>query len=190
MKKISLVLLLAVASLTTFAQTTWVADPAHSQIKFDVTHTGISTVSGAFTDFEATIVAGKDDFSDAVFSFTAKTSSVNTGIEARDKHLRSADFFDVAQFPDLSFKSNSLVKISDGKYKLIGNLTLHGVTKPIELELWYRGVFSNPTNQKKVVGFRAVGDLKRSDFGFGSKFPEQMLSEIIHIVADGEFSVQ
>jgi polyisoprenoid-binding protein YceI len=190
MKKLLILLLLAVTSLTGFAQTIWKADKAHTQIKFDVTHMGISTVSGAFTEFEASITAAKEDFSDAVFNFTAKAASVNTGIEQRDKHLRSADFFDVEQFPDLSFKSTKLEKISDGKYKLSGNLTLHGITKPVQLELWHRGTITNPKSKKQVAGFHVSGTLNRSDFAFGTKFPAQMLGEEIRITADGEFSVE
>ena len=190
MKKLLILLLLAVTSLTGFAQTIWKADKAHTQIKFDVTHMGISTVSGAFTEFEASITATKEDFSDAVFNFTAKATSVNTGIEQRDKHLRSADFFDVEQFPDMSFKSTKLEKISDRKYKLSGNLTLHGITKPVQLELWHRGTITNPKSKKQVAGFNVSGTLNRSDFAFGTKFPTQMLGEEIKISADGEFSVE
>ncbi len=186
MKKITCFVLLLAASLSTFAQT-WKSDKAHSQLKFDITHMGISTVSGVFTDFTATITATKADFSDASFTLTAKTGSINTGVEMRDNHLKSPDFFDAAKNAELSFKSTSLKKTGEGKYQLTGDLTMHGVTKPVTLDLWYRGTIDNPMTKKPVAGFRATGTIKRSDFGIGAKFAPPMLSEEVTITADGEF---
>ncbi|MBE9462307.1 YceI family protein [Dyadobacter subterraneus] len=190
MKRISLVLLLSVFSLAGFAQTTWKSDKAHSQLKFDITHMGVSTVSGAFTDFDATIKSSKPDFSDAVFELTGKTASINTGIDKRNDHLKSADFFDATANPELSFKSTSVKKTGNDKYQLTGDLTLHGVTKPVTLELWYRGTVTNPMNKKPVAGFRATGTIKRADFALGTKFAPPMLSEEVSITADGEFGQQ
>ena len=190
MKKISLLILLSVLSVASFAQATWKYDKAHSQLKFDITHMGVSTVSGAFTDFDATITASKPDFSDAVFMMTAKTASINTGVEKRNDHLKSPDFFDAAANPELSFKSTSVKKSGNDKYQLIGDLTMHGVTKPVTLELWYRGTVTNPMNKKVVAGFRATGTIKRADFGVGPKFAPPMLSEEVTITADGEFGQQ
>ncbi|OZI07872.1 polyisoprenoid-binding protein [Siphonobacter sp. BAB-5385] len=190
MKKLALSLLFTAFSLASMAQSTWKVDKNHAQLKFDVTHTGISTVSGAFTDFDATVTATKEDFSDATFEFTGQTASINTGVEKRDAHLKSPDFFDAAQYPTLTFKSTSLKKDGADKYKLMGNLTLHGVTKPVTLDLWYRGTITNPNNKKQAAGFRATGTIKRSDFGIGSKFPANMLSEEVMITADGEFGKQ
>ncbi|WP_254560768.1 YceI family protein [Dyadobacter diqingensis] len=187
MKRISLLILLSVLSFTSFAQTVWKSDKAHSQLKFDITHLGVSTVSGAFTDFDATIKAAKPDFSDAVFTLNAKTASINTGVEKRNDHLKSADFFDATTNPELTFKSTGVKKVSDGKYQLTGDLTMHGVTKSVTLDLWYRGTIANPMNKKPVAGFRATGSVKRADFGIGPKFPAPMLSEEVWIIADGEF---
>lgn len=187
MKRISLLILLSVLSFASFAQTLWKSDKAHSQLKFDITHLGVSTVSGAFTDFDATIKAVKPDFSDAVFTLNAKTASINTGVEKRNDHLKSADFFDAAANPELTFKSTGVKKVSDGKYQLTGDLTMHGVTKSVTLDLWYRGTIANPMNKKPVAGFRATGSVKRADFGIGPKFPAPMLSEEVLIIADGEF---
>lgn len=189
MKKITFLVLILAASISTFAQT-WKSDKAHSQLKFDITHMGLSTVSGSFTDFEGTVTASKADFSDAKFELTAQTTSINTGIGQRDDHLRSADFFDAASNPAITFKSTSLTKVSDGKYKLAGDLTLHGVTKPVTLDLWYRGTAENPMSKKPTAGFRVTGSIKRTDFGIGSKFPAAMLSEEVAIFADGEFVKQ
>ncbi|WP_343701391.1 YceI family protein [Chitinophaga sp.] len=190
MKKITCLALLLAVALSSFAQSSWKSDKAHSQLKFDIQHLGVSTVSGAFTDFDATVTASKPDFSDATFELTAQATSINTGIEQRDNHLKSADFFDVANIPTLTFKSTSLKKVSEGKYQVTGNLTLHGVTKPVTLDLWYRGTIENPMSKKPTAGFRVTGNIKRSDFGVGAKFPAPMLSEEVAIVADGEFVKQ
>ena len=190
MKKVLLIVQLAFVSFATFAQTKWQNDKNHSQLKFDITHLGISTVSGAFTDFDATIVSAKPDFSDATFELTAKTASINTGVEKRNDHLKSADFFDAATIPTLTFKSTGLKSTGKDKFDLSGELTMHGVTKPVTLELTYRGTIVNQMNKKQVAGFRAVGTVKRADFGIGSKFAPPMLSEEVTIVADGEFGPQ
>ena len=190
MKKISCLVLLVAASFSTFAQSSWKSDKAHSQLKFDIQHLGVSTVSGAFTDFEATVTAAKPDFSDAAFELTAQATSVNTGIEQRDKHLKSPDFFDVANIPTITFKSTSLKKAGKDRYKVTGDLTLHGVTKPVTLDLWYRGTIENPMSKKPTAGFRVTGNIQRSDFGIGGTFPATALSEEVAVVADGEFVKQ
>lgn len=190
MKKVILIIQFVVISLGVFAQSTWKNDKAHSQLKFDITHLGISTVSGAFTDFDATITSSKPDFSDAVFTLTAKTASINTGVEKRNDHLKSADFFDATANPELSFKSTGVKKTGTDKYQLTGDLTLHGVTKPVTLELAYRGTITNQMSKKPVAGFRATGTIKRSDFAIGPKFAPPMLSEEVSIIADGEFGPQ
>lgn len=190
MKKITLFIFLLAASATSFAQSAWKVDKAHAQLKFDVQHMGLSTVSGSFTDFDATITSDKPDFSDAKFELTAQATSINTGVGQRDDHLRSPDFFDVATNPTVTFKSTSLQKVSEGKYKVTGDLTLHGVTKPVTLDLWYRGTANSPMTKKPVAGFRVTGSIKRSEFNFGSKFPAAALSEEIAITADGEFNKQ
>jgi polyisoprenoid-binding protein YceI len=187
MKKIFLIIQLVAVSLGAMAQSVWTNDKAHSQLKFDITHLGVSTVSGAFTDFDATITASKLDFSDASFTLTAKTASINTGIEKRNDHLKSADFFDAANIPELTFKSTGLKSSGKDKYQLTGNLTMHGITKPVTLELWYRGTITNSMNKKPVAGFRATGMIKRADFNLGTKFAAPMLSEEVMIIADGEF---
>ena len=106
----------------------------------------------------------------------------------RDNHLKSADFFEVEKYPEITFVSTSVQKISDKKFILNGNLTMHGVTKPVKLTIDYYGSVLNPMSQKETYGFHITGSVKRSDFGIGPKFPEAMVSDVIKIVADGEFS--
>lgn len=188
MKKV-LLLTGVCAVLTAFAviNNVWKNDPPHSQLGFTVTHFGINDVSGNFQDFEATIEATRPDFSDAIFTLTAKTASINTRVEMRDNHLKSADFFDVEQYPTLSYKSTSIKAAGKNKYKLTGDLTLHGVTKPVIMDLDYRGTVDHPQTKKPIAGFRVTGTIKRSDFGVGPKFADGMLSDEVRIKADGEF---
>lgn len=188
MKKTITVLAIALLSTATvFAQGTWKNDKAHSQLKFTITHLAVSDVEGVFKDFDVTIVTNQADFSDAKFTLTAKTASINTEIEKRDGHLKSADFFDVAKYETMDFTSTNITKAGANKYKLKGNLTLHGVTKPVTLDLLYRGTITGQGG-KQVAGFKLTGELKRSDFNFGSKFTSPMLSDEVQILANGEFS--
>jgi polyisoprenoid-binding protein YceI len=189
MKKTITVLAIALLSTaTTFAQGTWKNDKMHSQLKFTITHLAVSDVEGVFKDFDVTVVTGKPDFSDAKFTLVAKTASVNTEIEKRDNHLKSAEFFDVAKYETMNFTSTGITKAGNNRYKLKGNLTLHGVTKPITMDLWYRGTIINPGSNAAAAGFQLTGELKRSDFGFGSKYGSPMLSDEVQIKANGEFA--
>ena len=187
MKKVFLLFAAALLSTATFAQSTWNVDKAHSHLTFTITHLAVSDVDGTFKDFDATIVATKPDFSDAKVSFIAKTASVNTGVDQRDNHLKSPDFFDVAKYPTLAFTSTSIKPASGGHYTLTGNLTLGSVTKPVTFDLWYRGTITNPMSKAPDAGFQVTGTVKRSDFNFGSKFGSPMLSDEVSFKASGEF---
>ncbi|TDH19981.1 polyisoprenoid-binding protein [Segetibacter sp. 3557_3] len=188
MKKLVLV---AAAFLTLTAFTTingtWTNDDPHSQLGFTVTHLGIADVSGTINDFDVTIKSTKPDFSDAAVELIAKTNSIDTRVEMRDNHLKSADFFDVEKYPALTFKSTGITSTGKDQYKLSGNLTLHGVVKPIIMNLVYKGTVENPMSKKQTAGFQLTGTIKRSEFGIGDKFPAAKVSDEVRIKADGEF---
>jgi polyisoprenoid-binding protein YceI len=188
MKKIALVLA-AIVTLTAFTTVlpTWQNDDPHSQLGFTVSHLGINDVSGTFNDFDVIMQSAKPDFSDAVIELNAKTASIDTRVEARNNHLKSADFFDVEKYPTLNFKSTSVKPSGKNKYKLTGNLTLHGITKPVTMDLLYKGTVENPMSKKQTAGFQVTGTIKRSDFNVGPKFPAPMISNEVMIKADGEF---
>lgn len=162
MKKINTLLaMLVFATGSVMAQTTWSIDKAHSKIGFSIPHMAISEVEGNFRDFDASVVSKAADFNGAEVSFTAKTASIDTDNERRDNHLKSADFFDAEKHPEVSFKGN-LVK-QGGKYKLKGDLTMHGVTKPIEFDVTYGGTMNTGRGEK--AGFKIAGKINRQDYG-------------------------
>jgi polyisoprenoid-binding protein YceI len=136
---------------------------------------------------DAKLTASKDDLTDAQIQLTADVSSINTGNDQRNTHLKSADFFDAAQFGTLTFKSTSFQKVSDKNYKLAGSLTLHGVTKPVTLDVVYNGTVVNPMSKKTVAGFKITGTIKRSDFGIATSFPVTALSDEVKLNANAEF---
>ena len=173
-----------------YVASTWKSDAPHSQLGFTVKHLGIADVSGTFNDFEVNVTSSKADFSDAQFELTAKISSIDTRVEMRDNHLKSADFFDAAKFPTMTFKSTTLKKAGKNKYKLLGDLTLHGVTKPVTMDVVYTGTITHPMNKNQVAGFQLTGVIKRSDFSVGNGFPAPMVSDEVRIKADGEFVQQ
>ena len=187
MKKLFSLLIVAFLSASLFAQTKWNADPMHSKLSFSITHMGISDVDGLFNRFTVSATANKADFSDAVFELSVEVPSINTQVEMRDNHLKSADFFEVETYPSMTFKSTAITKISKDKYKLTGNLTLRGITKPVTMDLWYRGTNVDAKTNKSTSGFQLTGIIKRSDFNVGAKFPAPILSDEVKIKADGEF---
>lgn len=186
MKQIFSFLFIALVSTTVFAQTTWKADKAHSQVSFGVTHLGISEVEGLFKEFDATIIASNEDFSDAEYTVEIMVPSVDTGVEMRDNHLKNADFFDAEKYPKMTFVSTASKKVGEGKYKVTGDLSFHGITKPVTLDVWYRGTVENQKGTK-ISGFAISGSVKRSDFDLGPGFPEAVLSDEVLIDVDAEF---
>lgn len=189
MKKVLLAAVLGLLPLLSFGQTTiWNSDPAHSRLGFTVEHLTISEIDGNFANFTIKVTTSKGDYSDAQIEVVAQTKSINTGIEARDNHLRTADFFDVEQYPTLTFTSSSLEKTGDNTAKLKGSLTMHGVTKPIELNVVYKGTVTNPMSNIETAGFKITGTINRSDFGIGSTFPNSIVGDTIHITVNAEFS--
>jgi len=145
------------------ATTKWVLDPTHSEVTFKVKHLMFTNVSGQFTKFEATAEAEDDNFDNASFSFSADVDSVNTNNTDRDGHLKSADFFDAAQFPALTFKSTAVAN-DGGDLKVTGDLTVHGVTKSVTLDAEFGGIQKDPWGNIKS-GFSVTGKINRKDFG-------------------------
>ncbi|MBO0933957.1 YceI family protein [Fibrella aquatilis] len=190
--KTTLLSFAALLSLSaTYAQTTWKADKAHSRVGFTVTHLMLSEVDGNFKTFDAKLTATKPDLSDLVVDLTADVNTINTESDYRDNDLKSEKFFDVAKFPSLTFKSTSFQKVEGKKYKLMGNLTMHGVTKPIALDAVLTGpvVMENPRGKQEKAGLKISGTIKRSDFAVGT-IPVAVVSDEVELKANGEFVKQ
>ena len=148
---------------TQLTKAKWNVDHYHSEIQFKVKHLVISTVTGSFDKFDASIEAEDEEFNNAQVSFSAEINSIDTGVADRDNHLKSDDFFNAEKFSKLVFKSTSLDL--DGSYgTLKGNLTIRDITLPVELGVFYGGKIKDQYKQKKV-GFEVSGTINRKDFG-------------------------
>ncbi|MFV8342374.1 YceI family protein [Flavobacterium sp. XS2P39] len=144
--------------------TKWVIDPTHSEIGFKVKHMMFTNVSGKFLKFDASIEAEDNDFENAKIEFTGAIDSITTGNADRDTHLLSPDFFDAAQFPEIKFNATSFIKINEGEYELVGDLTLHGVTKSVKLAAEYGGLMKDPWGNTKMA-LSLEGKINRKDWG-------------------------
>lgn len=149
-------------AITTLPTGTWNVDPVHSRVGFRAKHLGISTVRGQFHEFEGQFVIGDDG--SATVSGSAKAASIDTSEPGRDAHLKSADFFDAESYPEITFQSTSITATDEDTYEITGDLTLHGVTKPITLIAEIGGSEEDPYGNTRV-GLEATGELSRSEFG-------------------------
>ncbi|MDB5280229.1 MAG: polyisoprenoid-binding protein [Ferruginibacter sp.] len=144
--------------------TTWVIDPMHSEVLFKIKHLVISTVTGSFRKFEGQVVTQGDDFNDAKVTIAIDVKSIDTNQQQRDEHLQAGDFFSADQYPQITFESTSFKKTDGNDYKMTGNLTLKGVTKPVELHVEYGGSENNGHGVIKH-GFEVTGIINRNKFG-------------------------
>ena len=162
----------------------WSVDGAHSRLGFTITHNGITQVHGNFTKFNVEVTTPNEDFNGATISMNAEAGSVNTGIEARDNHLRTADCFDAEKFPAITFKSTSIKETkTKGTYLIEGDLTMHGTTKKVVLNGVHTGNSKNYQGAT-VAGLQVTGVVKRADFGIGQV--SSGLSEDVKLQADLE----
>jgi polyisoprenoid-binding protein YceI len=165
MKISSLFAVLALTVPAVAQAATYEVDPAHSAASFAVKHMMVSTVRGEFGKLTGAVVLDDADLKKAQIEATIDVSTINTRVAKRDEHLKSADFFDVAKFPTIVFKSTSVKRVSTGKYKVAGDLTMHGVTRPVVLDV------DSPAKEMKdpfgntARGATATAKLNRKDFG-------------------------
>lgn len=185
----SLLAAFALAAPLALAQTsTWVPDKAHSEVAFSVLHMGLAKVRGRFGNIGGTVLFNEADITKSSVNVTIDLTTVDTGVAPRDADLKSDHFFDVAQFPTATFVSTSVSKTSGG-ITVSGNLTLHGVTKPVTLQV------EGPTGPlaamgKTHMGFSATTTVKRSDFGIGTKYPATMVGDEIALTIDLDLAKQ
>lgn len=191
MKKLSIIAALSMSALLfsfkIIAPATWTVDKMHAKIGFSITHNMASDVEGSFKTFDATITTTGENFAGSSIDFSADAASITTDNDHRDKDIKSANFIDVEKFPKLTFKSTAVTRNTASTYKIAGNLTLHGVTKPIILDAFVRTPPPAAGLKKTVAGFKISGVIKRSDFGIGAGFANVMLGDEITLTANGEF---
>ena len=145
-------------------ETKWNIDNLHSVVGFKVRHMMISNVSGTFGNFSAEATTHGEDFSTAKFSFKAAIDTINTGVADRDGHLKSPDFFDAANHPELLFHSSDVKHLASDELEISGDLTIRGVTKPVTLKAEFAGIAVDPYGQTKA-GLSITGKIKRSEYG-------------------------
>lgn len=170
-------LLCAIAALGVFTASAQAAperytlDPTHTNIVWKANHFGFSNPSGRFADVTGTLELDEADLAKSKVEVKVKTNSIHTGIPKFDDHLKSKDFFSAAEFADATFTSTKVEAVAKDKAKVTGNLTLHGVTKPVVLEMQINKIAANPMSKKKTAGFSGKAVIKRSEFGISYALP-------------------
>lgn len=176
-------MLATTASFAVAQNSNWISDPAHSEVDFTVTHLSISKVHGKFAKVNARITLDASDVTKSSVVATIDTSTVDTGETARDNDLRSAHFFDVANFPTATFTSTSVAKSGNG-LSVAGNLTLHGVTKPVTLDVESPNGPVAGMGGKQHTGYSATTTISRNAFGIGAAMPVAMVGDEIKLSID------
>ncbi|MBS1690393.1 MAG: YceI family protein [Bacteroidetes bacterium] len=175
------------------ATTKWTMDAAHSEIQFKVRHMVVSNVTGSFGKFNADVETDGEDITTAKVHFTADIDSISTNNEQRDNHLKSADFFDGATHPQLTFESTKIEKVDGSDYKMHGNISIRGTVKPITLNVEFGGIVNDPWGNVRA-GFTVEGKLNRKDFGLNwsaiTEAGHLVVSDDVRIHANAEFIKQ
>lgn len=149
--------------METATLTKWAIDTTHTEVQFKVKHLVIATVTGSFKKFSGSVESNSDDFNGAQVNFSLDVNSIDTNQSDRDAHLKSPDFFAADQFPTADF-AGVLSNVSGNDYKLVGDLTLRGTTKKVELSVEFGGIMVDPWGNTKA-GFEINGKINRKDFG-------------------------
>jgi polyisoprenoid-binding protein YceI len=181
---------LALAAPFAAAQTsTWNLDPAHSSVDFTVKHLALSNVHGHFSGLRGSITLNDADITKSTVSVTIDTTTIDTGMPMRDSDLKSDRYFDIAKFPTASFASTS-VSGGGGHLTINGNLTLHGVTRPVTLDVEGPAGPITGMDKKPHAGYSATTTLKRKDFGVGANTPDNVVSDEIKLTIDLDVAKQ
>jgi polyisoprenoid-binding protein YceI len=178
--------IVALAAPLAVAQTsTWAIDPAHSEIEFGVRHMGISNVHGRFGNIQGNVLMNDADATKSSVQVTIDTTTLDSGVAQRDTHLKSPDFFDVTKFPTATFASTGVVKT--GTHLTVnGNLTLHGITRSVQLDVDGPSAPVPGMDKKPHSGFSASTTISRKDFGVGPNFPAAMVGDDIKLTIELE----
>jgi polyisoprenoid-binding protein YceI len=185
MKRLAIAIgvLALVARFATAQTTTWVSDPAHSEVEFSITHLTIANVRGRLGKVAATLELDQADITRSTVTAIIDVSTIDTGEGARDHHLKTPDFFDVARFPTATFRSTSVEKSSSGLI-VTGNLTLHGVTRSVPLSVEGPAGQVEGPDHKQHSGYSATTTISRSTFGIGPRFPASVVGDEVKLNID------
>lgn len=159
----AVIVILAIPSMVMAGS--WDIDPAHTEVGFKVRHMMVTNVRGNFHDVKGTLEFDESNVTRSSISVTIQAASIDTGVEKRDNHLRSPDFFDVAKYPTLTFKSKNFTKVADGEYKVTGSLTIHGVTREVVLDVEGLDFQAKDPWGNTIMGASASTSIKRKDYG-------------------------
>lgn len=170
-RRLVLATLIAAASLSAQAAVKYDIDPTHTQVQFTYNHMGFSNITGRFDEVQGEFLFDAADPTQSSVSITIPVASLSTGVAKLDEHLLKADFFDATQFPTATFKSTAVTAAGEGKLDVAGDLTIHGVTRPLVLAVTINGVGEHPMRKVPAAGFDATARIKRSDFGVGGYVP-------------------
>ena len=171
---------------------TWALDPSHTAVEFWARHLGLSKVRGRFNEVDAALVVG-ETLEDSRFEATMKAVSIETRFDSRDEHLRSPDFLDVENYPDVKFSSTSIEPSGDGEYKVNGTLQIRDIARPITLDVELHGEVDDPMAGTKRAGFSARTAFDREDYGMtwnGAIEIGGFVGKKVHIEIEGEALLQ
>lgn len=166
----------------------WNMDMTHARIGFEIKHCGLSFVSGHFADFVTDINAKGEHLLDTEIVVTVRPDNVYTGVQARDNHLRTADFFETDKYPEMVFRCGIITRHGDREDEIAGELTLCGVTKLVVLKARLIDCMPGPMTGLTTAGFRLTGVVKRSDFIFATKFLPAIIGDEVNVIVDAEFT--
>ena len=189
MKKVLILLAITFLNVNVFAQANWKVDPYHSSLNFNISHSGISIVNGKFMKYTGNLTTNGEALEGANVDFTVKVTSINTNVEDRDNHLRSADFFEVEKYPEMTFKSTKI--LATGKpdqYLLYGDLTIKDVTKPVIFDVYYGGTAKSDQGEK--LGLKAKTTINRFDYNINYDPTAAGIGKDVNIVVHLQFAKQ
>lgn len=189
MKKILILISLVFVTASLSAQTKWKVDPYHSSLNFNISHSGISIVNGKFLEYTGELTTTGKALEGANVNFTVKVNSINTNVTDRDNHLRSADFFEVAKYPNMTFKSDKILATGkQNKYLLYGKLTIKDVTKDVIFDVQYGGTVKTDNGEK--IGVEARTTINRFDYNIDFDPTASGIAQDVNIVIHAQFAKQ
>lgn len=171
MFRLAFALVVSAAAFSAQAADKYTFDPGHSQLMFSWNHFGFSNITARFDKFEGELLLDTKDLTKSSVSVTVPIDSIDTGVAKLDEHLKGPDFFDAAKFPTATFTSTKIEKGSENRLNVTGDLTIHGVTKPVVLDVSVNKIGQHPMAKDEAAGFDAFAKVKRSDFGVDKYAP-------------------